>query len=76
MDGVEKGKLLLLDLYAEKYPQWKRTNSFYGHSYIWCNLHNFGGNIDMHGSMSNITDVKMIFNKDWIKLMIGYSRGY
>ncbi|GMH42712.1 hypothetical protein BSKO_10631 [Bryopsis sp. KO-2023] len=49
LKGVPQGHLLLLDLFAEQYPQWKSTNSFYGRPFIWCMLHNFGGNHDMHG---------------------------
>eukprot|EP00210_Caulerpa_lentillifera_P008452 g8064.t1 len=54
LSGVPTGRLLLLDLYAERYPQWKRTDAFYGHPFIWCSLNNFGGNIEMHGAMSQI----------------------
>lgn len=34
----------MLDLYAEVFPIWLRTASFYGIPFIWCMLHNFGGN--------------------------------
>jgi len=40
---VLKGRLILLDLYAETAPQYQRYNSFFGHYYIWSMLHNFGG---------------------------------
>ncbi len=44
MQGVPQGRLVLLDLYAEVFPLWSRTQSFYGAPFIWCMLHNFGGN--------------------------------
>jgi alpha-N-acetylglucosaminidase len=28
---------------------WKETNSYYGKPFIWCMLHNFGGNIGLGG---------------------------
>ena len=54
LSGVPRGGLLLLDLYAERYPQWKRTEAFLGRPFIWCHLHNFGGNTEMHGAMPEI----------------------
>eukprot|EP00803_Ostreobium_quekettii_P000116 evm.model.scf_2738.1 EVM.evm.TU.scf_2738.1 scf_2738:3553-15483(-) len=56
LSGVPDGRLYLLDLYADRYPVWSRTDSFYGRPFIWCMLHNFGGNLDMHGAMSNIAE--------------------
>ena len=44
VQGVPQGRLVLLDLYAEVFPLWSRTQSFYGAPFIWCMLHNFGGN--------------------------------
>lgn len=54
LSGVPSGHLLLLDLYADRFPQWKRTEAFYGHPFIWCCLHNFGGNLEMHGNMPEL----------------------
>lgn len=51
LSGPEKGELLILDLFSEAYPQWQRTKSYYGHDWIWCQLHNFGGNMDLEGSL-------------------------
>lgn len=44
LSGVPRGRLILLDLYAEVFPIWLRTASFYGIPFIFCQLHNFGGN--------------------------------
>lgn len=41
---MPRGRLILLDLYAEVFPIWLRTASFYGIPFIFCQLHNFGGN--------------------------------
>ena len=43
------GALVMLDLYAEVQPQWARTDGFFGAPYIWCMLHNFGGNLGAPG---------------------------
>lgn len=55
MSGVPQGSLILLDLYAEVFPLWKRTDSFYGAPYIYCMLHNFGGNLEMYGAFEAVS---------------------
>ncbi|KAK1239757.1 hypothetical protein MKX07_001211 [Trichoderma sp. CBMAI-0711] len=47
--------MLLLDLFAESAPQWQRTDSFYGKPWIWCELHNYGGNMGLYGQIENVT---------------------
>ena len=51
IEGAPKGRLVLLDLMAEESPIWKETSSYYGAPYIWCMLHNFGGNDGMWGDL-------------------------
>jgi alpha-N-acetylglucosaminidase len=51
LNAVPDGKLIILDLYAETNPIWQKTNAFYGKPWIWCMLHNFGGNISLFGRM-------------------------
>ena len=34
--AVPKGKLLLLDLWADSTPLWNISRSFFGADYIWC----------------------------------------
>lgn len=56
LGGVEdKTSLLILDLYSENEPQWQRTNSYAGRPWIWCQLHDFGGNMNLFGKITNIT---------------------
>ena len=52
--GVPKGQMIVLDLYAEVNPVWQRTESFYGQPFIWCMLHNFGGNIGFYGNFMSV----------------------
>jgi alpha-N-acetylglucosaminidase len=47
--------MLILDLFSESSPQWQRTNSYYGKPWIWCQLHNYGGNMGLYGQIMNIT---------------------
>lgn len=52
---TENSDMLLLDLFAESAPQWLRTNSFYGKPWIWCELHDYGGNMGLYGQIENVT---------------------
>ncbi|KAI1812548.1 glycoside hydrolase family 89 protein [Poronia punctata] len=47
--------MLILDLFSESQPQWQRTSSFYGKPWIWCQLHDYGGNYGLYGQIMNIT---------------------
>lgn len=58
LTAVPKGRMLVLDLQSEQYPQYERTHSFYGQPYIWCMLHNFGGTLGMHGSADIVFNVR------------------
>jgi alpha-N-acetylglucosaminidase len=50
LNGVPKGRMILLDYHCENTELWKRTESFYGQPYIWCYLGNFGGNTPIYGN--------------------------
>ncbi len=52
LSGVEHGKLLLLDLEANLYPVYNETENFYGHSFVWCMIHNFGQTPGVWGDLS------------------------
>lgn len=52
-----QGRMIVLDLQSEQFPQYKRLNSYYGQPFIWCMLHNFGGTLGMFGSAEIINHV-------------------
>ncbi|PNY07082.1 alpha-n-acetylglucosaminidase-like protein, partial [Trifolium pratense] len=54
LQSVPSGKMIVLDLFADVKPIWKTSFQFYGTPYIWCMLHNFGGNIEMYGVLDSI----------------------
>lgn len=53
-----QGRMLILDLQSEQFPQYSRLNSYYGQPFIWCMLHNFGGTLGMFGSAEIINQVR------------------
>ena len=56
LGGVQNDEdMLILDLFSESQPQWQRTKSYYGKPWIWCQLHNYGGNMGLYGQVENVT---------------------
>ncbi|GIJ98764.1 hypothetical protein Aspvir_000885 [Aspergillus viridinutans] len=56
LSGVEEDQdMLVLDLFSESQPQWQRTQSYYGKPWIWCQLHDYGGNMGLYGQVMNVT---------------------
>ena len=55
LNAVPNDKMIVLDLYSERFPIWKSTESYYGKPWIWNMLHNFGQNINLSGLMSSIS---------------------
>ncbi|XP_076826450.1 alpha-N-acetylglucosaminidase [Brachyhypopomus gauderio] len=54
LHGVPLGRMIVLDLFAESAPVFPLTRSFYGQPFIWCMLHNFGGNFGLFGAVERI----------------------
>ncbi|RHY17990.1 hypothetical protein DYB25_000154 [Aphanomyces astaci] len=51
LGGVPDDKMILLDLYSETIPIWPRSSNFFGKKWIYCLLHNFGGNTGLRGNL-------------------------
>ncbi|RYD97052.1 MAG: alpha-N-acetylglucosaminidase [Sphingobacteriales bacterium] len=54
LNAVPDDRMVILDLWTENHPVWNRTQAYYGKPWIWCMLHNFGGNISLYGRMDNV----------------------
>jgi alpha-N-acetylglucosaminidase len=46
--------MIILDLDSENRPVWQRSESYYGKTFVWCMLHNFGGTRGLYGNLSRI----------------------
>jgi alpha-N-acetylglucosaminidase len=55
LGGVGNDSMIILDLYSEAQPQWQRLDAYYGKHWIWCELHDYGGNMGLEGNFVNIT---------------------
>jgi alpha-N-acetylglucosaminidase len=58
LTAVPRGRLLVLDLWAEHLGHAERTTSFHGHDWAWCMLNNFGGRSGSHGAWASVADVR------------------
>ncbi|KAI0789468.1 alpha-N-acetylglucosaminidase [Abortiporus biennis] len=47
--------MIILDLYSEAQPQWNRTQNYFGKTWVWCELHDYGGNMGMEGNLQQVT---------------------
>lgn len=56
LNAIPDDKMLVLDLWSENNPVWNRTEAYYGKPWVWCMLHNFGGNISMYGRMDEVAN--------------------
>jgi alpha-N-acetylglucosaminidase len=60
LGAVPDDKMIILDLYGEEHPVWKKQKAFYGKPWIWNVLHNYGGRTSMSGKLqamsANLTD--------------------
>ncbi|KAF0696646.1 Aste57867_12627 [Aphanomyces stellatus] len=51
---LPKAHLIVLDLYSEVVPQWQKSSNYFGHDWIYCVLHNFGGSLGMRGDLTTL----------------------
>lgn len=56
LGAVPDDRMIILDLWSERYPVWSRTEAYYGKPWIWCMLHNFGQNITMSGNATSVAN--------------------
>ncbi len=56
IDALPKDHLLVLDLYCEAGDNWKHRNEFGDTPWLWCTIHNFGGNTGMTGKLKRLAE--------------------
>nr|AIG55486.1 secreted protein [Thraustotheca clavata] len=52
--GVPDDKMIILDLYSDVQPLWQKSHNYYGKPWIYCVLHNFGGNLGLRGDLPTL----------------------
>ena len=78
MKNLRNGDVVILDLFSECRPMfgipsiWKRENGYEGHSWMFCMLENFGGNVGLHGRMDQLlNNYRLTRNGKWTHTMTG-----
>lgn len=56
LTAVPDDRMIILDLWSERFPVWSRTNAYDGKQWIWCMLHNFGQNINLSGNARSVAN--------------------
>lgn len=54
LSGVPNDGMIILDLFTEYTPVWSQFQNYFGKKWIWCTLHNFGGNPGMWGNLTHL----------------------
>jgi len=71
LGAVSDEQMLCLDLSCENSPQWKRTQAFCGKPWLWCNVQNYGGRLNLAGALqvNNVGLMRARRNPDAGKLI-------
>ncbi len=56
LDALDKKRCLVLDLYCEEHENWRLRNQFGGTPWVWCTIHNFGGNDFLAAKLAWVAD--------------------
>lgn len=71
LDGVPTDKLIVLDFYSDSVPIWNKMDNYFGKSWLYCVLHNFGGNTGMRGDLATLATAPVLANRAGNGTMIG-----
>lgn len=55
LGAVPDDRMVVLDLWGDRYPVWQARQAFYGKPWIWNVLFNFGGKVSLNGDLPKIT---------------------
>ncbi|MBU0473719.1 MAG: alpha-N-acetylglucosaminidase [Bacteroidetes bacterium] len=56
IDILDENHVIILDLYCDSEPKWKKTNAFHGHPWVWNIINNFGGRSGLGGKLELIAN--------------------
>lgn len=54
LEPVPVDAMLLLDLWAEHAPMWRRSGALWGRRWLWCAVHNFGARPALFGDLDGL----------------------
>ncbi len=54
LDAIPDDRMLVLDLWAEHQPVWRRAGGYRGKPWVWCMLHSLGGRPGLYGRLDEV----------------------
>jgi alpha-N-acetylglucosaminidase len=54
LDGAPNDGMVVIDLCSDAEPVWNTTHAYYGKSWLWCMIHNWGGKQGMYGRLNRV----------------------
>jgi alpha-N-acetylglucosaminidase len=54
LGAVPNDRMIVLDLWGDRFPVWQKREAFYGKPWIWNVLYNFGGKVTLNGDLPRI----------------------
>jgi len=54
LGAVPDDRMVVLDLWGDRYPVWQHRQAFYGKPWVWNVLYNFGGKVSVNGDLPRI----------------------
>ncbi|MCD9025425.1 alpha-N-acetylglucosaminidase [Cohnella silvisoli] len=72
LQGLDKSRVLILDLWCESDPAWKQREAFQGTPWIWCMIQNYGGKNGLFGNLDLIAnELPVVLNHSQSGLLAG-----
>ncbi|WP_121812228.1 alpha-N-acetylglucosaminidase [Mucilaginibacter kameinonensis] len=72
LDGLDKSKILVQELFGEFTNNWKKRKAYDGSPFIWCSVNNFGERPGLYGKLQRFADeVDSARNSDYSKYLKG-----
>ncbi len=54
LGAVPDDRMVVLDLWGDRFPVWEKRQAFYGKPWVWNVLYNFGGKVSVNGDLPRI----------------------
>jgi len=64
INALPKDHLLILDLYCERTENWRSRKQFGNTPWLWCTIHNFGGNTGLSARLDRVATAPIKAYKD------------
>ncbi|MEO3753292.1 alpha-N-acetylglucosaminidase [Streptomyces sp. B6B3] len=64
LGAIPDDRMLVLDLWAEHQPVWRRAGGYHGKPWVWCMLHSLGGRPGLYGRLDEVAAAPALAGAD------------